>query len=228
MRHDTKPTPKSSNKMPRIERMGGAAALARTRGAQLRPREWESRSRDKQNGGGAQLVGRTSRVIRKVDAAWAAGRAARPNQREKAVQIAGRGRVDPSSMWPKSNLAANSLWLNIIMFTSCCLTRRKSATASVVQGTTIVRPQSVLADAGRIFPGRTVSPRRTTGPHGQACAGEIHNRFHKRGREFQQKIIWVLGSSRVQFDRGSNRRSLATRSRNITHVPQPITAATSD
>lgn len=49
MRHDNRPTPRSSNKMPKIERMGGADAHAPAPRAE--PGEWEMRCREERDGG---------------------------------------------------------------------------------------------------------------------------------------------------------------------------------
>jgi hypothetical protein len=51
---------------------------------------------------------------------------------------------------------------------------------------------------GRPRDGRAF-PSASTGSGGQVCVGENGCRFRERAREFQQKIIWVLRSSRVQF-----------------------------
>jgi hypothetical protein len=104
----------------------------------------------------------------------------------------------------------------------CCLSRRNSAAGSLLSCEVRQRSSQRRLLSGRVFLSRSTAPR------GEVDLRANGNCFRKRADQFQQKIIWVLHNSRVQFDSGMNRRSQATRSRKTTRVSQPTTTATGD
>jgi hypothetical protein len=192
MRQDTTPAPTSSSRMPRIERMGRAAERARTTRAHGRRRR-EVGVRDELCGGecgagsarpasSARLMPLRKRILTH-----------RKKHRENAVDL-----QLPRTAWcggvaktPRGKLMFDDRSQHALRGSfGRSKFGRSNRGASVTSGVTHV---GEAPRDGRAF------PCESTGACGQVYAGERGDRFGEHRGEFQQKIIWVVPTSRVQF-----------------------------
>ena len=136
--------PRSNNRMPRIERMGGAAALARA--ASAHSREEERRLREErcygEYGVGAARSASSARLMPQ-------GEPAAPNGKIPGNTAENRSRADfvRSATWPKSNISVAPMRHGVNRLAPISI--RATAEPIVVRGVTAVVRNAVVGQSGR-------------------------------------------------------------------------------
>lgn len=216
IRHETRPAPTSNNRMPRMERMRRSSPHATNE--RCEPRVRRRGMRDERERGGGHVFPATAGGNRKVDAGGTDS--ARPQQKPR--EFAARSRRRP----PASRRG--------------CRQKASTRTARLLKSNRLPRPvwrverfgTRAACDTTNELPFRSRMSESSPAerPHrsvksSRAIALHVFTKLRAR---FQQKIIWVLGTCRVELNDGTNRRSQAAILRNTTRVSQSTITATGD
>ena len=136
--------PRSNNMMPRIERMGGAAAIARAASAHSQDGERSSREERCRGeyGAGAARSASSARLMPHDEGAA-------PNGRIAGKTAVNRSLVDfgQSATWPKSNISVAPMRHGVNRLAPISI--RATAESVVVRGVTAVVRSSVVWQSGR-------------------------------------------------------------------------------